>query len=63
MIAKTITLFLLNHPGATLPELRDALGEVSAQTLYRLHKSGQILQKGKPHCYEYYAKCSATIKQ
>lgn len=58
-----ISTYLLNRPGATLPELRDAFGDlVSAQVLYSMRKAGVITQKGKPHCYEYYANCSAKLK-
>lgn len=54
--------YLLNHPGSTLPQLRERFPWVSAQVLYRPRKSGAIVQKGAPHCYEYYPKISAKLK-
>lgn len=58
-----VHLFLLNHPGATFPELRDAVPGVTAQELYRLHKRGKILQKGAYRHYEYYPVCSVKLKE
>ena len=59
---ESLTLYLLNNPGANLPQLRDHFPWVTAQVLYRLHKGGAILQKGAPHCYEYYPKITAKLK-
>ena len=57
----SFTLYLLNTPGSTLPQLRERFPWVTAQLLYRLHRGGQIIQKGAPHCYEYYSRKSAKL--
>lgn len=59
---EALKLYLLNNPGANLPQLRDRFPWVTAQVLYRLQKAGVILQKGAPHCYEYYPEISAKPK-
>lgn len=56
-----LNLYLLNNPGSTLPQLRERFPKVNAQLLYRLHRGGQIFQKGAPHCYEYYPRMSAKL--
>lgn len=60
-MTSALNLYLLNNPGANLPQLRERFPRVTAQVLYRLHKRGVILQKGAPYCYEYYPKISAKL--
>ena len=52
--------FLMNHPGANVPDMYEALKEEKKDSilhaLYRMMEKGEVEKKGSPRFYQYYLK-------